>query len=435
MPGVVALLLLLGFSIRAAGDVGQSQPRLLFSPPTLIHQAGPKAFAYSDEGFALDQQHIWVPRESDSGPPFSDAPVQYVTADGGRHWRAAPDAMPFIGSPVTVTVDPSPGAEWPVRDLGQRLGWEVNGYPPGQRISKFVAEKNWTTHYGYKDGEWRWKTVNETVTFDLSPHFAWATTKSEGRFAFNLAQCSSVNLPDGSILITAAVQWGQGDDKPGATKTAPVSLVAFRGEEPFLDWKFRGVVANTSQFPSGFHGYGEGPNENTVTLLPSGATGGVPTLLVVFRDDDQLGRFNTDACNYTSVRSTDMGVTWGEPRILPAGTVCPVLLPLQQGQYYLLSGGRENAAPGKAMAAPGCRTAWDSHCANFDIDLWLAPTAALLCGTDCSERWTKYSISAVHNRLLPASTLPSLRFTAEVRDKLSFSPKFTDEKRPLHRQA
>ena len=112
-----------------------------------------------------------------------------------------------------------------------------------------------------------------------------------------------------------------------------------------------------------------------------------------------------------------------------------MLLPLQQGQYYLLSGGRENAAPGKAMAAPGCRTAWDSHCANFDIDLWLAPTAAFLCGTDCSERWTKYSISAVHNRLLPASTPPSLRFTAEVRDKLSFSPKFTDEKRPLHRQA
>ena len=57
-------------------------------------------------------------------------------------------------------------------------------------------------------------------------------------------------------------------------------------------------------------------------------------LLVVFRDDDQMGVFQTDACNYTTVRSTDLGRTWHTPTILPAGTVCPALAPLRQGRFY-----------------------------------------------------------------------------------------------------
>ena len=66
------------------------------------------------------------------------------------------------------------------------------------------------------------------------------------------------------------------------------------------------------------------------------------------------------------------------------------------------------------MAAPGCRTAWEPHCGNNDVVLWLAPTNALLCGTDCSNQWLKYSISSIHNRLLPPAFGAELRFTAEV---------------------
>ena len=165
------------------------------------------------------------------------------------------------------------------------------------------------------------------MTFDLGPdHYAWVTTKMEGLFAFNLAQCGSATLPDGSMLVTAQVQWGQGSTSH-ATKTAPVSLVVFRAVAPFLEWKLHGVVANASQFPTGFHGYGEGANENSILRIGE-------TLLVVFRDDDQLGQFDTSSCNYTSVRSTDLGRTWSRGTILPAGTVCPALLPL--GGSFLL---------------------------------------------------------------------------------------------------
>ena len=397
---------------------------LTFEPPVLVARAGPKAFGYADQGFAVDEAHIWAPREAEGGPPWSNAPEIYVTNDAGARWQPAPSGMPFMGSPIVIRVDDRPGAPFPVRDLGQRFGWEVAQYGVGKRVSRFTPKQNYTTYFGVANGKWQWKRVNESVVFDLSPHVAWETNLMEGLFAFNLAQCDSIKLPDGSMLVTAQVQWGQGNISPRATKTAPVSLVVFRAEEPFLYWKFHGVVANASQYPTGFHGYGEGANENSITMLPPDSAGGDPVLLVVFRDDDQLGQFNTDSetahctlhtanltglthgarhavCNYTSVRSTDWGRTWGEPRVLPAGTVDPVLASLHGGRFHVLSGGRENAAPGKAMAGPGCRTAWEPHCGNNDVVLWLAPTDALLCGTNCSDDWRKYSISSIHNRLLP----------------------------------
>ena len=199
---------------------------------------------------------------------------------------------------------------------------------------------------------------------------------------------------------------------------------------PFLNFVFHGVAANASRtgngpyFPSGWHGYGEGPNENSIQMVPAEG-GGPPLLLVIFRDDDQAGVFQSDACNYTTVRSTDLGKNWGSPTILPAGTVCPATVPLRQGRFFLLSGGRENSAPGQATAGPGCRTAWEAHCSNFDVVLWMAPTSAFLCGTNCSEQWTKYSISYLHNSLLPSTTSDTLRFTAEVNTTRHQSSSYT----------
>jgi hypothetical protein len=252
--------------------------------------------------------------------------------------------------------------------------------------------------------------VNESVTFDLLGHTAWATGKPDGLYAFSLRQCDTVALPDKSMLVTAQIQWGGGD--PADAKTSPVSLVVFRAVPPFTHWMLHGVVANASQYPTGFHGYGEGANENTITLLPD-----MKTLQVVFRDDDQLGRFDTDACNYTAVRSSDFGRSWHGATVLPAGTVCPVLLPIGSDGVYLLSGGRENAAPGRTMAAPGCREDWgpatasNQGCQNFDVVLWAASTQALVCGNNCSGGWSKYSISNVHNALVSAG---QPHFTAEI---------------------
>ena len=74
-------------------------------------------------------------------------------------------------------------------------------------------------------------------------------------------------------------------------------------------------------------------------------------------------------------------------------------------KYHYFSGGRENAAPGKLMAGPGCLTDWGppNSCNNWDVVLWIAADRdALLCGTDCSDAWRKYSISNVHNSLVGA---------------------------------
>ena len=130
------------------------------------------------------------------------------------------------------------------------------------------------------------------------------------------------------------------------------------------------------------------------------------------------------------------GRSWGSPTILPAGSVCPNLLPISgrhnkatsgDEQVYLLSGGRENAAEGKAMAAPGCRLAWQNlpskhGCQNFDVVLWAASASALQCGNNCSLGWRKYSISAVHNSLV-APDQP--RFTREINDTRFQSSSYT----------
>ena len=131
------------------------------------------------------------------------------------------------------------------------------------------------------------------------------------------------------------------------------------------------------------------------------------------------------------------GFSWGSPKILPAGSVCPNLLPIGRQdanigneQIYLLSGGRENAAEGQAMAAPGCRQYWgpasklaSGHgCQNFDVVLWAASATALQCGNNCSTGWRKYSISSVHNSLV-ASDQP--RFTKEINDTRFQSSAYT----------
>ena len=114
--------------------------------------------------------------------------------------------------------------------------------------------------------------------------------------------------------------------------------------------------------------------------------------------------------------------------MLPAGTVCPVLLPIGSDGVYLLSGGRENAAPGRTMAAPGCREDWgpatvsNQGCQNFDVVLWAASTQALVCGNNCSEGWSKYSISHVHNALVAAD---QPHFTAEINNTRFQSSSYT----------
>ena len=55
----------------------------------------------------------------------------------------------------------------------------------------------------------------------------------------------------------------------------------------------------------------------------------------------------------------------------------------------------------------------------------MAPTSAFLCGTNCSEQWTKYSISYLHNSLLPSTTSDTLRFTAEVNTTRHQSSSYT----------
>ena len=177
-------------------------------------------------GFALDERHIWAPREDIGGAPWSNAPDQFVTSEAGKSWEVAPASMPFVGSPITIRVDNTPGARWPVRDLGQQLGWEVPRYGIGKRVSVFRPKLNYTTYYGLDaQGKWTFKHVNESVSFDLSPHYAWETPLPDGLAAFVLVQCDSVRLPDGSMLVTGLVQWGQGNATVLATKTAPVSLV------------------------------------------------------------------------------------------------------------------------------------------------------------------------------------------------------------------
>lgn len=278
-------------------------PSLRFSAPVMVLSSGPKGVGYADQGFSLDEQHLWAPREHAGGLPWSSGPSQYVSSDAGATWKPAPVDMPMIGSPFVIRVNATPGAAWPVRDLGQKMGWQIDdGWQKGQRLSVFRSVGH-TTHYGVQNQRWRWKQVNETVVFNLTGHTAWSTKQPNGLYPFSLRQCDSVRLPDESMLVTAQIQWGGGD--PADTKTSPTSLVVFRAVAPFLHWDLRGIVANASQYPTGFHGYGEGANENSIALLPDNKT-----LLVVFRDDDQLGAFNTDTCNYTTVRSTDFGTHW-----------------------------------------------------------------------------------------------------------------------------
>ena len=133
-------------------------PTLVFHPPVLVGQAGAKAFGYADEGMAIGQ-HLWAPREHAGGPPWSNAPEHYTSSDGGTTWTTAPTTMPHPGSPITINTGDS---EWPIRDLGHQLGFETeHAYPVGEHVRTFRS-LNYTTYYGVKDGQWRWRQVNET---------------------------------------------------------------------------------------------------------------------------------------------------------------------------------------------------------------------------------------------------------------------------------
>ena len=97
---MILRLIALG-KLASAPSAPAPAPTLSFHPPVLVGLAGPKAFGYADEGMAIGQ-HLWAPREHAGGPPWSNAPEQFTSSNGGTTWSTAPPTMPRPGSPITI---------------------------------------------------------------------------------------------------------------------------------------------------------------------------------------------------------------------------------------------------------------------------------------------------------------------------------------------
>ena len=85
------------------------------------------------------------------------------------------------------------------------------------------------------------------------------------------------------------------------------SVVAFTSKDGF-DWKFSGIVANKNDFAQ----YEEGPNECDIALLKD-----KKTLFAVMRVEGGDGYPHHLHKSYISSTSTDGGVTWSTPKVMP----------------------------------------------------------------------------------------------------------------------
>jgi hypothetical protein len=187
-----------------------------------------------------------------------------------------------------------------------------------------------------------------------------------------------VTLPDRSQLQTAIIWWGGNPRFPQAT-----TVVAFRSVDGGWRWRFRGVVANASQYPSSQ----EGPNEHSLAMLADGRT--VMALIRMDGGDGPSHPFRP----YSRATSTDGGRRWSTA--LPVqglGCARPRLHMMGPHGPLLASGGR--GKPGMNEATPGYPN---------DVKLWVSADGM-------GVTWQLHSLSYLHNMLMPAGTAPELLF-------------------------
>eukprot|EP01052_Picozoa_sp_SAG31_P000843 SAG31_NODE_26_length_32985_cov_39.054096_8_plen_923_part_00 len=278
------------------------------------------------------------------------------------------------------------------------------------------------------DGEVHVSTVRRNATFSNLPYPTRANCYfdapglsylSRMRTGMKLTSCATVELADGTFLLTAGVCWDVEITVAAYGGVAPASLVAFRSINGF-DWEFASIIANASWYmgPSqpkppvyptdpirpGVTTSGGwinqtiqfGPSENDLILLADGKT-----LMVVVRMDanDRCGNArhrgvyppstNTGYQYYHQAFSTDNGKSFSKPvPVMGAGCVRPRLLFLMPKGPLLMSGGR--------------------NCVDetVDISLWIN-------NDGMGREWQEVSVSGAHNTLLPEA-LHDYRFSPMV---------------------
>lgn len=171
---------------------------------------------------------------------------------------------------------------------------------------------------------------------------------------FSTSSCGGTQLPDGSFVHLAALQYTDPRSGPCCNN----SVASFVSDDG-LEWHYASTVA--SYEPSRV--YQEGFSENDLVLLKDNRT-----LWSVIRSDSCDGEPSHRTLPFLTSRSTDRGRTWTPATPLPDDmlSATPAATVLPNGAL-LVSGGR-----------PG-------------VDLWVSADGL-------GDSWQRYSLPTVHNQ-------------------------------------
>ena len=382
---------------------------VVFEPPVLITAADNVGYADSAVGVS-DSALLFAALSLSKWPNGSSAahatqiesgsPV-YGSTDAGRSWGVAwrvANATGGAGLAGVLKVPPIPvppparGLTRAVRNFADSTlaGAAAPQLPTGRPAHEIVGT---ATSYMGLDGSGRLTQLTragERVQFDLGNHTVESVITGidprkhtpDLQPAMVFSESGHVELKDGSILQSP---FGNLD---GEGNSSSSSVVVFRAEPPFLDWRLHGVVARGSPYSAADPDPGSPtrcpvPCENDIVLLPDGVT--VMAVMRCVCSAKSCTRHGISARSYYRAVSSDGGGSWTNySEMTGLGTVAPRLLLLGKSGPLLLVGGREQTE------GPG---GTPQH--NHDIVLWVSRDG---WGREWEE---KHSITAAHDAAVP----------------------------------
>ena len=274
----------------------------------------------------------------------------YTTTDAGHSWTAISLNTPRGGSAA-------PQTEATVLSADGKTLHDVSGVATAGKENSTTFNASKACYFTRANGTFTVEVKDKPISFRGLPKGA-NNFRTDGR--------GYVKLADGSLIMSIILDWG---------------IVAYSSSDGGFLWDYTGTILDAADAPDSE----EGPNENDLALLSNG------TIICIIRLDAGDGRrvLPPDMkahhmLPYVKTISSDGGKTWSKPISLVdtrghmMGCARPRLLGLSGGGV-VLSGGRLNHT-------------------NHENYLWV--------NTEGDGRdWEAVSISYVHNKLEPNTTL------------------------------
>lgn len=319
-------------SIRAKGTT-PSSPQVLIDAPIVVAQSPPEQKRWGfyqfprivrwEDGRLAVGFHVH-PDAPESYGLEATVPDEYISADGGKTWRAhtEPGGVSGLLLPTGDRLRPVQPKPFPVSEIklpapiGTRIGTYGNEKYEMYRLQELPQELRGVHFSRLLRGSEEWQTERNTLTDPLALRYSI-------RGLFPIVWWGYIKiLPDGSLLAGTYPGYMEGE------KNFPSHIFFYRSTDGGKSWNLQGRIRYQPDLANDKVGARrDGFTEPAFEIL------GDRSLICVMRTTDGLGV----GPMYFS-RSLDLGKTWTKPAAFTETGVEPQLLLLKNGTLVLSSG-------------------------------------------------------------------------------------------------